>query len=332
MTRKIWLDYARGVCAFCVLLAHQTNNVAYHYIFNGFFLMLFFFISGYLHKDRSIKDSLVNIARSLLIPYFCLSLLSVFIYTGELKLLLSGDIEFIRSTAIRILTGRSLWFVSCLVLVRLIYIIFQKVFEYFDKWNKQIILAISILSIFTVFLVNEHPADEPPFWYWTTSFYSFGFYLLGKYCYKIEFEQYLPILKWYWGLSLLVTYSVISYFLQTYLDIEFHVYTDFFESPAAFLVLAVIGIICVSIFSISVSNYCIFFNKYIVALGQNSLLLFAINGKVRLTLSKIYSMAHMPLMSEPLYILSMCIFEGLIIVAVGYFVNKYIPFIVGKHK
>ena len=294
--------------------------------------MLFFFISGYLHRDRGIKESLLNLFRSLLIPYFCLSFLSVFIYTGELKLLLNGDMVFIRDTLYRILMGKSLWFVSCLVCVRLLFILLQKVFEAIKMWKSFVILVISIFSILFVFIVHEHPANNASFWYWTTSLYSLGFYIWGYYCRIISLEKKLPQVKKYYGIILILGYSMISYITQSYFDVEFHVYTDSFKSPIVFIFLAILGIICVCYSSILICNYKCLCNKYIVALGQNSLLLFAINGKVRLTLEKGLFVYGADKISELIYIFFICIIQGLVILFIGYFINKYIPWIVGKHK
>lgn len=48
--RENWLDFTRGICAFCVLLAHNTTQLEIISLYNPYFLMLFFFISGYLFK------------------------------------------------------------------------------------------------------------------------------------------------------------------------------------------------------------------------------------------------------------------------------------------
>lgn len=334
MKRKLWIDHARGICAFCVLIAHQTTNECILHLFNGFFLMLFFFISGYLYRDKSLKESWKNVVRSLLIPYILLSVLGTLLYTGELKLLFSGNIDYIISLVNNIIMGRNLWFVACLVCVRILFIGIYSLLSKINKWNTHIIFMVSLTAILTIFFVKDHPANEAPIWYWTTSIYSLGFYALGYFCRRIDLENYLPKLKWYYGVLMLIIYSLISYFTQKYFYVEFHVYTDYFESPLAFILLAIVGISCVCVMSYSLCDRMggNILDKYIIALGQNSLLLFAINGKVRLTLEKIISVVPVPSCFEVIYILTSCVAQGVVILIVGYFVNKYIPFIVGKHK
>lgn len=332
MKRKLWIDYSRGICAFCVLLAHQTTNESISFLYNGFFLMLFFFISGYLHHDRTIKESLVNISKSLIIPYAGLSIFGLFLYTGNIKSLLAGDIVFIQTFLTRLIMGRTLWFVSCLVCVKILFIVLQSILDRCRKWNAETIGIISVLSILYVFIVSQHPAECPPFWYWTTAVYSLGFYILGYFCKKLKVEDRLPKIKWYYGVLLICAYSTLSYIIQTLYDIEYHVYTDSFESPLTFIILAVSGILCVLIFSFSVSDFNGIANKFIIALGQNSLLLFAINSKIRLTLEKIVEFLHFSNLPEVVFVFLICIMQGAIVLLVGSLVNKYIPWLVGKHK
>lgn len=66
-TRIRWIDNARGICVFCVLLAHcKLEHTYLQMIYTPFFLALFFFLSGYLfncHKD--IKNGYSEIGKKL---------------------------------------------------------------------------------------------------------------------------------------------------------------------------------------------------------------------------------------------------------------------------
>lgn len=332
MNRKLWIDYARGICAFCVLISHTTNREYFLYLFNGFFLMLFFFISGYLHRDRNVKDSIHNLFRSLIIPYFCLSILGKLCNIDATKQLLSGDIEYIQTTAVRILWGRSLWFVSCLVCVRLLFLLIQHILYKIGKWNNTTILLLSIFAILFVFVVNEHHVLEAPFWYYTTALYSFGFYLLGNYCRKIKLDDKLPKIRRVNVVMLLIAYFLFSYFIQACMDVEFHVYTDSFKSPIVFILLALSGIACICCFTISICDIRSWINKYFIILGQNSLLLFAFNARIRISLIKLFAFIPVNKIPEAAYIILLCVVQGVVVICVGHFVNKYMPWIVGKHK
>lgn len=331
--RKSWIDFARGICAFCVLLAHTTYRQDISSIYNGFFLMLFFFISGYLHKERTLKDSFFNIFSSLIIPYFSFSILLNLFYSGETaRLLFHGDIDFIIATLTKTLTGKSLWFLPCLVCVRVLFVFIQYLSKKVKIWNSYSVFLFAFLFILSVYLVVEHPSDNPPFWYWTTAIYSFGFYTFGHFCRISKLaEKVENSNKCYAGI-LLVIYFLASYLIQAYFDVEFHVFQDFFKSPLVFILLAVTGIFIVCYFAIAFGEYHFFINKYFILLGNNTLLLFAINGKVRSLLFKVLSLLHIQDNCSFSYIILICIMQGIVVVCVGHVFNKYIPWIVGKHK
>ena len=85
-------------------------------------------------------------------------------------------------------------------------------------------------------------------------------------------------------------------------------------------------------FAIAIGEYNNLINKYFIALGNNTLLLFAINGKVRTLLVKVLSLFHVQDWCEVSYIIFICILQGIAVLSVGHILNKYIPWIVGKHK
>jgi len=329
MKREPWIDYCRGICSFCVLLAHQTNRSEISYLYNAFFLMLFFFISGYLHKNRNIKESILSLFKSLIIPYICLSLLQLFIYKGNLISILSLDWTFIHTTITRIVSGKSLWFVSCLVCVRIYFIAVKWILDRVNCWNRFSIFLVSTISISYIFVVNAHPANAPSLWYWKTAIYSYGVYTLGYFCKVVNKE--IPTNK-YIAFFMLSLFCLFSYIIQSYFKVEFHVYQDSFESPVVFIILSLLGIFCVCYFSKSFSESHNWVNYFFFILGQNSLILFAINTKVRLLSESLFS--HIPLFQYTgiFSIYCICVIQGFIIISIGLFVNKYIPFLVGKHK
>ena len=102
-TRIRWIDNARGICVFCVILAHcKLEHTYLQMIYTPFFLALFFFLSGYLfncHKD--IKTDILKLVRNLIIPYFLLCFLLVFIGLDNWKALLNGNYDIISNRILR---------------------------------------------------------------------------------------------------------------------------------------------------------------------------------------------------------------------------------------
>lgn len=54
-----WIDNAKGICVFCVLLAHCKLHHPYiQMVYTPFFLTMFFFLSGYLYRCRTFKEDI----------------------------------------------------------------------------------------------------------------------------------------------------------------------------------------------------------------------------------------------------------------------------------
>jgi len=73
--RILWIDFAKVLGIWLVCLGHSyIPEFAHHYIYS-FHMPLFFFISGYLEKRRTIKESLINGLKVLILPYTLLYLI-----------------------------------------------------------------------------------------------------------------------------------------------------------------------------------------------------------------------------------------------------------------
>lgn len=129
--RENWLDFTRGICAFCVLLAHNTTQLEIISLYNPYFLMLFFFISGYLFKVKTTKELIKGLLNGLVLPYFILNLILFFIGFDILHAFLDNNYAYISNRLLDILTGKELWFVSCLIIVRVYFILLYLISKYF---------------------------------------------------------------------------------------------------------------------------------------------------------------------------------------------------------
>lgn len=87
MQRNRSLDIAKGIGIISVVYGH-CGDIFGHYIIYMFHMPLFFFISGCLHKDRPLTESIQKKLRSLLVPYItfwtiCLLIDMVFLGGGR---------------------------------------------------------------------------------------------------------------------------------------------------------------------------------------------------------------------------------------------------------
>lgn len=76
MSRRIaWVDIVKFVCIICVMATHFSfNNHELRMIYYPFFLVLFYFCSGYCYRRKgSFKEHFVSKVKQLLIPWFVFS-------------------------------------------------------------------------------------------------------------------------------------------------------------------------------------------------------------------------------------------------------------------
>ena len=74
--RLDYLDVAKGIGMILVVMSHTAEKFCYHTdLVVGFFMPLFFIVSGYAYQDkgRSIGKSILHRTKQLLVPYFIYS-------------------------------------------------------------------------------------------------------------------------------------------------------------------------------------------------------------------------------------------------------------------
>ncbi len=129
--RIVWIDYAKAVAIFLVVLGHSFNpaggaNLEAKNFIYSFHMPVFFFLSGYLYKRHNglwAEEYIKNI-KSLIVPYFLLSALAglisfpIFCYSGNIGEMYHRCIETLIGSG-NGLAGPA-WFLWCLFWVKLI--------------------------------------------------------------------------------------------------------------------------------------------------------------------------------------------------------------------
>lgn len=155
------IDYLKGFGIFLMIFDHVCSTKISHIYIQAFHMPLFFIVSGYLYKKRSIKESIVKNFKKLIIPYLVFSLLFIIIILINMKyydvknVLLSYLIwpTKIHNYAI----GGALWFLPCMFLAEVVYSIFQNGIKN-EKIRKMIILLLAIASFaYSYFFKFELP-------------------------------------------------------------------------------------------------------------------------------------------------------------------------------
>lgn len=134
-SRIIYLDVARGIAVWCVVMMHMCNiynDDTFHRYMTSFILPTFFAISGMLlfynrkWEKKDIKDLAISKAKAYLYPYATLSLMSAIIdgfYRG-----VTSAIKDIILTIVGIGIS-ALWFLPALYLAEISFVVIMKKFR-----------------------------------------------------------------------------------------------------------------------------------------------------------------------------------------------------------
>jgi fucose 4-O-acetylase-like acetyltransferase len=184
MQRENWIDWAKSFAIYTVVLGHITTsddpslirfitNIGY-----AFQLPLFFFISGYLYKNKNadFKDELKNNVKTLIVPYVFFNLASALIlykllahsvWHNGLKGFFMGE-SFAWS-------GPS-WFLIALFMLKIV------AYGLYKEANKKLTTIVILLSIFVSCVVDVHiPLGI------SSAIMAMPFFMLGVVCRNNEY-------------------------------------------------------------------------------------------------------------------------------------------------
>lgn len=227
MKKRIkWIDTARFLGIFAIYLGHFGNasGKSFEFVFQ-FHVALFFLISGCMSnydKEKSIVKFIKKDFQKIMIPFFGFSIISILLYA----LLSNGTLNKIIDLFIVILKGdirntffaESLWFLSCLFLMEVIF----KVLKKLD--NKLLIFLIClIMFVIAEGFISPRPLVEPHWLYNLDSvFYYIIYYAIGYIIYpwivelfKLNSQKKKVIFMI--GAIISSTYAILFFFEKDYL-------------------------------------------------------------------------------------------------------------------
>lgn len=143
MAKRIeWIDVAKGLLIFLVILGHSDIHNITATIINSFHMAAFFVLSGITYKSErlTLKELLIKKFRTLLVPYFIFaSIMLIYSYLKKIVFggsfnLLSGLISIILPISGQKTTNvYGLWFFPCLFLAEIIIYIYYFTFKIKQK-------------------------------------------------------------------------------------------------------------------------------------------------------------------------------------------------------
>lgn len=341
--RVIWLDVVKFICIMCVILSHtETCIEEIEVFFTPFYLSAFFFCSGYIHKLVEFKPFVKKKVMQLLVPWFVFSMLQIaFLYVVNGRSLEYAEEHgsILKHIVWNFLQIRGLddgmWFVAALFVA---YFPFYYVVKFYGGKNKVDNMKLCLIGfglsmiyfiysqIVTVEVMPYNSIGLP--WHLEYIFYAMFFMILG-YLFKGEYENIFD------KYNTLVNRLIAT---MVYVVVVYGVY--FLKLPNGMLKSFAIQYIIVILSIVVVVAWCkvIKYNKYVMFVGQNTLIYFGLHSFVYRLIEKIVNKMtwyQNILYSDLLSIIasvSLTIVVSIILIVPTIIIERYLPWIVGRKK
>lgn len=275
--RNPLIDIVKGIGILCVVYGHSKIDFG-HYMIYMFHMPLFFFVSGYLHKERKIKSLLLMKANSLIKPYivfYTICKIIDYLFEGS-NMVHKIDIFYPNGSA------GSLWFLLALFEVS---ILFQITLTFAKRY---IGLICCVLAI-SAYILSQYHISLPLFI--DSSMSMMLFYYIGFLMKKFKPEKnYIFKYPLY-----LITSFILLYILDykvMHLKINDIWSNQIMGNFALFILSALVGI--AMIFSVSrlLMQTCPLLKEIVRTLGYTSLYIFALHMPILNICFYIEEVAH----------------------------------------
>ncbi|MDR1553476.1 MAG: acyltransferase family protein [Prevotellaceae bacterium] len=325
-----WIDGARGIAIFFVIYYHVQGSIdgetsAISSFLSPLRLPAVFFIAGYLFKDKfSFMQLLEHRIRMIFLPWLFFSF-AIVLLTQVMTFNEHGSLsEQIIDNLLQI-RGKNdqVWFVAAIFIMNIPFYFLVK----YIKNSKALLLVSGVLFLLSTAYVQWLKLPALP---WHIQFIGFGcFYMALGLLYRRNEQKIVSHEKRINIFLLFVIYLCIFLICKYLLKENF---MSFMSSK--FLIDAILitglGILLVVRFA-KIKDY-----KLFTFIGANSLLYFAMHGKVFSLLIAIsdkllvkFGITHTALIDFGLGI-GITVLDALILIIPVLLVNKYAPFLVGK--
>lgn len=245
--RIVWVDNVRGFAMLMVLWGHSFTTESVRLWIYAFHIPLFFFLSGYLFKERSFKKTLEIKTKTLLVPYLIAACLSFPI--GLVLDKLSGEALGDNFLQLFYLNGSvgwnaPIWFLIVLFIVELFFSLAKK-----SRIPLPIFTSIVLLAGYLLYQEDHFLPFGIQIALW-----CFPFYTLGYRFKKINFFKNHELSK-----KLYLTIGGAMFLVMGFITFQFnHVVAELYHNEMGnfflFYIEAVIGIFGVVFFFFKLSS------------------------------------------------------------------------------
>lgn len=268
--RLNFIDVAKGIGIILVVLGHclayENQNKLFMMIYS-FHMPFFFFLSGFLFKDKSYETYLSGKLKTLLFPMIFFQALNIISY-GFLFLL---GFEKHHDT----IAFGGFWFLGTLLYVScLYYMLSEKFFSNFRRRNVIVLTSASIAMIFG--LIYAKRISDQPNQLIATSFVAFSFYALGHICNTNQSLQNLVLqsskpMRVFFAIGSIALFILLAY-LVGFTNRNVDMNTSRYGNSLFFILNALVGISAAFLASVAISK-----NHILEFFGKNSLMIFLLH-------------------------------------------------------
>ena len=208
--RIVWIDWAKSICMFIVILGHCHIRMEYKFVTQfiySFHMMFFFFLSGILCKRDISFASVKKDVKYILLPYFTFGFLlicfdflrargfSLYILLQKLHSLLLGDDASIGP----------IWFLPALFICKQLFLIVKKL-KQICIW---LYLAFVLMSFIPVLYISTYQLNIP--FFTDSALCGLPFFIVGHESFFLC--EHFKKIKWHIRIVCSILLLVISVFI-----------------------------------------------------------------------------------------------------------------------
>lgn len=309
--RKAWIDALRAMAILMVLYGHHAGCATFSAFFNPVKMPLFFALSGYLFKIKPGGDFAFfkNLFSGIVVPWLCLGVLPI-----ALSFPING-MEHAKSSLIRVLTGKELWFMPC-------FMVSETIFYYFLKWSKgKTILLISFCIIASLLGHVLKYNDMLDFFTVNIALTVQMYFMFGHFFRKYESLIMPKATKV--GLVLIITYFLVGIVLFPLSGMDVHNARYRFLPLGLFM--AFVGLSALFIWAPRLSSY----PKWVSIVGRNTLVIYMLERYAIMPAELLFDFKHNPYWMVSLATLLFMVWACLMSIAISWILHRYAPWVTG---
>lgn len=338
-TRIQWIDYAKALAIFCVVLLHANVPYPAKGLIRVWVIPLFFFLSGIFartYRYATFRDFFIQKGLHILIPYICFNIINyLFWFILGRHYGYDADAETIWWKPLwGILYGEyshlthyiPLWFLACLLTTEtLFYLIFRHI-----KSNKSYWIATLIIALIGGMNYYLNPIALP--WGLGIAFPMMVFYSAGNFFYNQIINTYRP-LRLHYTLLLQIISIVLVIIVYHYNSGEVLVFSNQYGNYLLFYIGAFAGIGCMYSICRLLETFLAQYLTWLSFIGRNTLIILCLHLNVFSIIKGFtYFICRLPLdiFSQTWIIIVSSILNIIILIPIINVINRFFPFLIGK--